>query len=788
MNDKHIVRYNPSYKDGLNSTQLKERIKNNLVNHDTSIPTKSIKNIISSNIFTLFNLINTILAVSVFLVGSYKNLLFMGVVISNIIISTFQEIRAKITIDKLSLITSPKVKVIRNGQIQNAHMNDIVLDDIIMFGIGNQVVSDSIIVSGECEVNESFITGESESIYKKKGDMILSGSFIVSGNVYAKVEHIGDDNYTSSISKDAKYLKKVDSEILNSLKSVIKFVSIVIIPMGLLLFYSQFNVPNVTIRDAVINTVAAFISMIPEGLILLTSTVFAVSVIRLSKYKVLVQDLYCSESLARVDVLCLDKTGTITDGKMEVNDIVILSDTKKDVVDEILCNLSTALKDDNPTINAIRNEYLASGTWIFKKVMPFSSQRKWSGVYFDKRGTYVIGAPEFVLKDKVSDIKKDLDLYNKDNRVILLAHSNYKFDDDSLPSDIKPIAFILIKDRIRKDAIETLNYFKDANVELKIISGDSIETVSNIAKRVGIETDNKCIDATKLKNYNDIKEAVKKYSIFGRVTPFQKKQIVIALKENKHTVAMTGDGVNDCLALKEADCSIAMASGSDAARNVSKLVLLDSKFSSMPRIVKEGRRTVNNIQRSATLFLVKTIYSTILAFLFLFINMSYPFEPIQLTLTSIVTIGIPSFVLALEPNKEKIKGNFLINVISKAIPTAITIVINIIVIIILSSIFKITPEQTSTLCVILTAFTGFMLLHKLCRPFNLIRLTLFVSMITLFIVGILGLRTLFSMTLITPLMLFAIACLIALSIFIFNIIDAISNSFIQKNKTKIVGK
>lgn len=787
MDNKKTIRYNPNYKYGLDSKQIQERIKNDLINHDTSVPTKSIKNIISRNIFTLFNLLNVILATAVFLVGSYKNLLFMGVVISNIIISTFQEIHAKRIIDKLSLITSPKVKTVRDGKVSILHMNDIVLDDIIIFNIGNQVVADSIIVNGECEVNESFITGESKPIYKKKGDMLLSGSFIVSGNCYAKVEHIGDENYTSSISKDAKYLKKVDSEILNSLKKVIKFVSIIIIPIGLLLFYNQFNVPDTTVHDAVVNTVAALISMIPEGLVLLTSTVFAVSVIRLSKYNVLVQDLYCTESLARVDVLCLDKTGTITDGRMEVSDLVIVSNDKKEFISDILCNLSTALKDDNPTINAIRNKFCTNGTWIFKKVVPFSSQRKWSGANFEKYGTYVIGAPEFILKDKVSKIKDELKLYSEGNRVLILAHSNYTFNNNSLPNDMEVIAFILIRDNIRKEAINTLNYFKDENVDLKIISGDNIETVSNIAKRVGFDVKNKCIDATNLKTYDEIKDAVEKYAIFGRVTPFQKKQIVLALKENGHTVAMTGDGVNDCLALKEADCSIAMASGSDAARNVSKLVLLDSNFNSMPKVVKEGRRTINNIQRSATLFLVKTIYSTIIAFIFLFINMSYPFEPIQLTLTSVVTIGIPSFVLALEPNKEKIKGNFLINVISKALPTALTIVANIIIIMIISSIFKISTEQTSTLCVILTAFTGFMLLNKLCRPFNMIRSFLFISMIFLFIVGILGLRTLFSIALITPLMLFAIAILIVISTGIFSFINTISNIFIEKNKKKIIG-
>lgn len=780
-----IIRYNPDPKYGLNQKEINERINNGLINYDTSIPTKSIKQIISSNIFTLFNLLNLILALAIFLVGSYKNLLFMGVVISNIIISTFQEIQAKKTIDKLSLISSTKVKTIRKGKIEEVHINKILLDDILLFKVGNQIVTDCILKEGEIEVNEAFITGESDPVIKRKNDMILSGSFIVSGECRAKVEHIGDDNYTSSISKDAKYIKKTNSQILKSLKKVIKIVSIIIIPMGLLLFYNQINIPQTTLQDAVVNTVAALIGMIPEGLILLTSTVFAVSIIRLSKYNVLVQDLYCSESLARVDTLCLDKTGTITEGKMEVSDLVIISDWKKEEVENILCNLSSSLKDDNSTINAIRDKYKNNCNWMMRQEHPFSSKRKWSGVTFENEGSYIIGAPEFILKDRVKIIQNDLNLFSKNNRVILLGHTKKTIIGDNLPNDIEVIALILIRDKIRKEAIDTINYFKDANVDIKIISGDNVITVANIAKRVGIDVENKYIDATTLKNYSDIKLAVSKYSIFGRVTPFQKKQIVIALKELGHTVAMTGDGVNDCLALKESDCSIALSSGSDAARNVSQLVLLDSNFSSLPKVVKEGRRTINNIQRSATLFLVKTIYSTIIAFIFLFVNMSYPFEPIQLTLTSVVTIGIPSFVLALEPNKEKIKGNFLINVISKAIPTALTIVANIILIMIISGIFKITPDETSTLCVILTAMTGFMLLYKLCIPFNFIRRLLLGSMITLFLIGVIGLRTLFSLTILTPYTLTITLLLIVCSLGIFKIINDISSIIIERNKNKI---
>ena len=781
--ERTTIRYNPDLKFGLTTEQIKKRIEDNLVNYDTAVPTKSIKNIISSNIFTLFNLLNVILALALILVGSYKNLLFMGVVISNIVISTFQEIQAKRTIDKLSLIASTKVNSIRNGKIEQININEIVLDDLIMFKPGNQVVTDCIILEGSCEVNESFITGESDPLYKKKGDILLSGSFIVSGNCNAKVEHIGNDNYTSSISSDAKYIKKVNSEILKSLKKVIKYVSISIIPIGLLLFYNQYTMDNSNLTDAVVNTVAALIGMIPEGLILLTSTVFAISVLRLSKYKVLVQDIYCTETLARVDVLCLDKTGTLTEGNMEVCGLIPISNNKEDL-EEIICNLTTSLNDDNSTINAIRKDFNKEGHWISKIIIPFSSKRKWSGVNFEKYGTYVIGAPEFILKDKISKIYNELKDYSKENRVILLAHSKNEFIGDNLPNNIKPLALILIRDKIRRNASDTLKYFKDSGVDIKIISGDNVLTVANIAKRVGIDIKDNYIDATKLKTYEEIKIAVEKYSIFGRVTPFQKKAIVTALKENGHTVGMTGDGVNDVLALKESDCSIALSSGSDAARNVSQLVLLDSNFDSIPKIVKEGRRSINNIQRSSSLFLVKTIYATILALIFLFINMPYPFEPIQLTLTSVVTIGIPSFVLALEPNKDRVKGNFLMNVISKAFPTALTIVSNIIVIMIISAIIKLKPEETSTLCVVLTGFTGFILLFKLCMPFNLIRKLLIVIMCSLFIVGVLGLRTLFSLTLITPYMLIIITLLIICSIFIFNIFNRFLLSMLNKYKEK----
>jgi len=786
MDKNNIERYNPDIKYGLSSDEVKKRYEQNLVNYDTSVKTKKITDIIKSNLFTLFNLLNFVLAFAIFLVKSYKNLLFLGVVISNTIISIIQEIHAKKTIDKLSLIAATKIKIIRDGIELDIPINEVVLDDIFKLSQGNQIVTDAIVMSGECEVNEAFITGESDPVLKKKGDMILSGSFVVGGKITAKVEHIGIDNYTSSISSDAGYIKKTNSEILKSLNKVIKYVSIAIIPISLLLFNNQLHINNNTLQNAVINTVAALIGMIPEGLILLTSTVFAVSVIRLSKYNVLVQQLYCSETLARVDVLCLDKTGTITEGVMEVYDVIELRKNTTDEINNALCALCTTLEDDNATFKAIHRLFNVETDYKAKQIIPFSSQRKWSGAYFEQEALYVIGAPEIVLKETSVVVRKKIEEYSKENRVVVLAKSKENYNGKALPDKMTPLALILIRDKVRKEAIDTLNYFKEEGVSIKIISGDNVLTVSNIAKRVGLDEYDKYIDARKLTNYEDIKKAISEYTIFGRVSPFQKKQIISALKENGHIVAMTGDGVNDCLALKEADCSIVLSSGSDAARNVSELVLLDSNFDSMPKIVAEGRRTINNIQRSATLFLVKTIYASLLAVIFVFVSMNYPFQPIQLTLTSIVTIGIPSFILALEPNKERIRGNFLINVISKALPTALTIVTNILIVMLVSYIFKINPTETSTLCVILTGYTGFILLYRLCSPFNFIRKILFGSMVILFLVGIIGLNTLFSLTMLGPYMISLMIILMAISVYMFSIITTFTGKVINKYEKKLM--
>lgn len=758
LNLKEENKIDIEYK-GLTEEEVNIRIKEGKVNFDTSVPTKSIKQIVLGNIFTLFNLINFALAILVFFAKSYKNLLFLGVVFSNTLISIIQEIRSKKAIDKLSVLASAKANCIRDGILKQININEIVIDDLLQFEIGSQVVTDSIILDGEVEVNESFITGESEALVKKKGDTLLSGSFIVSGKAIAKVIHIGDENFTSKISSGAKYVKKVNSEIMKSLNKIIGVISIALVPIGLLLFNNQMHLGENTLETAIVNTVAAMIGMIPEGLILLTSTVLAVSVVRLAKQNVLVQQLYCIETLARVDTLCLDKTGTITEGTMEVKDIVSFTENKENL-EKILSEIAFASEDSNSTIDAIKEKFKCNPEWQTDTKIAFSSQKKWSGIYFKNEGSFVIGAPEFILKENYEKYKEKIEKYSKDFRVILLAHSKNNFNEKELPQNLEVLGLVLISDKIRKEAKKTLEYFKEQGVTIKIISGDNPITVSKIAGEVGVENFDKWIDMSKIKNDEEIKDIACKYTIFGRVSPVQKKEFVKALKEKGHTVAMTGDGVNDVLSLKEADCSIAMASGSDATKNCSELVLLDSNFASMPKIVAEGRRTINNIERSATLFLVKTIYAFVLALIFLVAKMPYPFMPIQLSLISMVTIGIPSFVLALEPNKEIIKGHFLQNVISKAIPTAVTVVFNIIIIAIVSFKMNIDTKVYSSLCVILTAFSGMLLLSSLCKPLDIfriknnktgktyvsqgIRTALFYSMILIFVLEITVLSNLFS--------------------------------------------
>lgn len=751
---------------GLSNEEVEIRINNNQVNYDTSIKTKSIPKIIFYNIFTLFNMLNLILALLIFLVGSYKNLLFLGVVICNTLISTFQEIRTKLIIDKLSVVTRNKVKVIRNGINKLIDLNEIVIDDLLVLKAGNQVVVDSIILDNEVYVDESFITGESDTVLLKKGDLLKSGSFIVVGSCKAKVVHIGEDNYTAIISKDAKYIKKTNSILMNTLNKIIKIISIIIIPTGILLFLNQYGIDN-NIENAVVSTVAGLISMIPEGLILLTSTVLAVSVIRLSKYNVLVQELYCIEMLAYVDTLCIDKTGTITEGTMKVKDVVLL---KKVNIDDIMGNLVSNLNDDNATLLAIKDKYKKKDNYKCVGTIPFSSYYKYSGANFEKEGTYIIGAHDFICKKEIKELKQYLDY-----RVLLLMHSNTFMDDKDI-NKLEPIAIIVLEDNIRLSAARTFEYFKKQNVKVKIISGDNVKTVVNIAKKIGLDDINS-VDASNLSD-EELKKVVLKANIFGRVSPLQKRKIIEYLKENNKTVAFVGDGVNDVLALKEADCSVALASGSDVARNVSQLVLLDSNFDSLPYVLREGRRTINNVERSASLFITKTVYAFILSILFIFVNWTYPFMPIQASLSSMFTIGIPSFILALEPNNEKIDNNFLARIISKAIPSGLTVVFNIVFISLLSNLSK---QEVSTLAISMIALTGFILIFKISKPFNKLRKALFVTIILGFSLGVIIFKDFFGFASLSIKLLTYIVVLLLISIIVFNLVGLLVNNFIEKH-------
>ena len=539
-------------------------------------------------------------------------MLFLGIIIINTAISTIQEIHSKRIVDKLAIMASNKIKVIREGKKQEISIYELVLDDIVELNMGNQIATDSIILEGDLQVNEAFLTGEPDTIYKTKGDTLLSGSYIVSGKGIAKVTSIGEENYTAKISSGAKYIKKINSEIMTSLNKIIKFLSIAIIPIGIALFYTQLQVDEITFQEAVVKSVAGIIGMIPEGLVLLTSTVLAVSVIRLSRQKVLVQELYCIETLARVDTLCLDKTGTLTEGVMEVKDFIPIQQTKSEMRN-LLANIAQSSPDENATMEAIRNYFTKiEEEWIPTTKIAFSSQTKWSSISFEGKGTYIVGAPEII-------VKKDIEKYAKDYRVLAVAHTKEEIKDNQLPEKIELIGYICLLDKIRKEAKNTLKYFEKQGVDLKIISGDNPLTVSKIGKQVSLKNYDSYIDMSTIEGEEEIQKVATQYTIFGRVSPIQKEQLVKALQKANKTVAMTGDGVNDVLALKTADCSIAMANGSDASKSVSQLILLDSNFASMPKIVLEGRRTINNIQRSATLFLVKTIYSrTISSYVFNF--------------------------------------------------------------------------------------------------------------------------------------------------------------------------
>lgn len=730
LNDNYI-------KNGLTDKEVNERIEKNLINYDNQPKTKTIKEIITSNVFTYFNFLNIFLGGAVLITGilsgkllySLKNCLFMGVIFCNTVISIIQEIISKKIIDKLSVISSSKTTVIRNSEEKVIEMNEIVLDELIVLKNGNQILCDSIIEEGMIEVNESFITGESKTISKKVGDQILSGSFVVSGKCKAKVIHVGKDNYINTISSEAKYIKENNSVILNSFEKIVKVLSIVIIPLGIALFMNQYYLIGSEFGDAVINTVAALIGMIPEGLVLLTSSVMAVSIIRLSKYRVLVQQLYCIEMLSRVNVICLDKTGTITTGNMKVH-VIIPNKISKEEFKKHIEKIVNTMDDSSATFNAVRDKYKTDKKYEIEDIIEFSSERKFSAVKIKNDCSYYIGAYEYLTNKELDP--NLLNLKNDSYRVLSIFNTEDKLFKN--PKDLNLLGFILIEDEIRLEAKDTLKFFKDQGVEVKIISGDNPKTVLNIMKKIDLDMELKEIDTSKLTD-QELEDAVDKYNIFGRVTPAGKKKLILSLKKKGYITAMTGDGVNDVLALKEADCGIAVASGSDAARSVAQIVLLDNNFASMPKIVAEGRRTINNIERSASLLLVKTIYTILIILTCLFTQNEYFFIPIQLTLITTTTIGIPSFILALEPNNNIISGNFILKIFKNSIPAGVTVFLNIVILVLFKVAFDLPNDIVNALAVLLTGTTGFIHLYKISKPFNTLRTILFVVLLTGFLYG-----------------------------------------------------
>lgn len=714
---------------GLSAAEVAERTARGEVNVDAGVRTRSVRQIVRENTLTLFNAINAILAVFVLVTGSYKNMLFMVVIVCNTLIGIVQEIRSKRTTDRLSIVASSKASVLRDGALVELPLDALVRDDIIELGRGDQIPADAVVVKGSCDVNESLLTGESTLVKKRPGDELMSGSYLNAGTVWARVVHVGAENYAAKISAEAKQHKAVNSEIMNSLNSIIKFVSFIILPLGALLFARQHFLTGTETNEAILSTVSALVGMIPEGLILLTSTVLAVAVVRLAKSRVLVQQLYCIETLARVDTLCLDKTGTITTGKMEVAAVCPVPGVPQTMVDMAFASIARADEDPNETAQAIVEHFAGADAAVLhaSRVVPFSSDKKWSGAVFDDGSAYVMGAGQFILGDALSAVADQQNELAADARVLLLAQVDGFDEEGDIVGAPKPLGFIAIHDQIRATAAQTVRYFKEQGVDLKVISGDDPRTVSGIAAKVGVPRAEDYVDAATLVTDDDIAAAIERYSVFGRVKPEQKKAFVVALQAKGHIVAMTGDGVNDTLALKQADCSVAMAAGSDAARNVAQLVLVDNDFAAMPKVVAEGRRSINNLQRSASLFLVKTLLSMTLAVVFVFLPWQYPFQPIQMTLISAFTIGLPSFVLALEPNKDRIKGRFLENVIVKSIPGAVCAVLTILIVNVVGyNVLRIDYEHVSTLCVLLTAWIGALLIIRLSVPFTPIRAALLV--------------------------------------------------------------
>lgn len=733
--------------EGLSHMEVEKRIAEGKTNTPVEPPSKTEKEIIISNICTYFNLIFLVIAVLLIIVGSYRDLTFLPIIIANTLIGIVQQLHSKKTLDQLSVLNTPKARVVRDGKEVELSIEDLVLDDIVIFSAGNQICADAVIISGEVQVNESLITGEADEVTKREQDNLLSGSFIVSGKCYARLDKVGADSYAARLTLEAKALKEGEqSEMMRSLNVIVKAVGVAIIPISLILFYQQFYLAGDSFKDSVTSAVAAVIGMIPEGLYLLTSVALAVSVRHLAKKKVLVHDMKCIETLARVDVLCVDKTGTITENKMTVSGLVPLGTYHEEEVINLMGDFTHNMAQDNATMEALSACFTQTSDRRALQITSFSSATKYSGVTFEE-GTYVLGAPEFVLRTQYEDYKVQIvDLSSEGYRVLVLGNYKGVLDGKALVAEVDPMALILLSNPIRKEAKKTFGYFRKQDVEIKVISGDNPITVSKIAAEAGIDHAEQFIDASTLRTEEEVSEAILKYTVFGRVTPNQKRAFVRALKAAGHTVAMTGDGVNDVLALKDADCSIAMASGSDVASQASQLVLLESNFACMPSVVKEGRRVVNNIERSASLFLVKNLFSFMMSLFAIFFMVNYPLKPSQVSLISMFTIGTPAFLLALERNTSRIKGRFMSNVLFKALPAGLTDFFIVSALIIFSFEFGVDQDDVSTASVMLMGVVGFMILYRISAPMNRWRLGIFLTMVTGFLFCIGFMKELFAIS------------------------------------------
>ncbi len=716
---------------GLSAEQVKRRFAQGENNYKVESSTLSVPEIVRSNVCTYFNLVFAVIAVLLAIVGAWSDMLFLPIIVANTCIGIIQEVHSKKVLDKLSILNAPHAVVIRGGKRQEIPADQLVLDDIVEFSAGSQIPADAKVVSGELQVNESLITGESDEIEKREGDSLLSGSFVVSGKACARLEKVGKDSYISKLTLQATKSKKGEqSEMIRSLNYLIMVMGIIIIPIGIALFVQSFIYNEGTFHDSITGMVAAIIGMIPEGLYLLTSVALAVSSVRLAQKKVLIHDMKCIETLARVNVLCVDKTGTITEPGMHVYDFSVLDGADQLEISQLLADFVAAQEKDNATMEALKAHFSNGSGMRAREVYSFSSETKYSGAVMNDGKSYVIGAPEFVLRGQFAQYQEQIATYSsKGYRVLVFAQYEGTLDRKPLTEPVLPLCFVMLANPIRKGAKETFTYFAENDVDIKVISGDNPLTVSVIAAEAGIVGAERFVDASTLKEKEDYYRAVEEYTVFGRVTPSQKRMLVQALKEHKKTVAMTGDGVNDVLALKDADCSVAMASGSEAASNVAQLVLLDSDFSRMPSVVAEGRRVVNNIERTAALYIVKNIFSMLLAIFSVILMLDYPLEPSQVSLISMFTIGIPSFVLALEPNKELIRGHFLTNVLVRALPAGLTDFIVVSGLVIFCREFQVDLDCLSTSCTILVAIVGFMILHRIARPMNTGHIVMLVGVI-----------------------------------------------------------